>query len=297
MPGGDAEFDGGSIAGWVVKAARQAAFRSQEVTAVTDTVWTHVPRITPSSVGDLECARKYHTLRVEKKWPSRPPLENVAFGTAVHDVLRQLYMTRNGGILDLTNVEAMARSSVYRARYPRDVDRQRALAKVMEAVCMYVTNDDEEDIAATLDLERMTEFPFRHCGQDIYMVSAKIDRTLVRPSAPSRLVARDYKLTAQRIDLREAFILLWSAKQMRPGYESYAIEYDWIDAEERQVRRDVVEGYELKGQHTIIRDAALRILSADDHPPSPGDACTFCPLRQNCQGLDAVELAEGEDIF
>lgn len=264
---------------------------------MTDTVWTHIPRITPSSVGDLECARKYYTLRVLKQWPSRPPLENVAFGVAVHDVLRQVYTTRRGSVLDLANVEAMARSAVYKARYPRDVDRARALVKVVDAVCMYTANDDEEDVAATLDLERMTEFPFRHGGQDIYMVSAKIDRTLVRPSAPSRLVARDYKMTAQRIDLREAFILLWSAKQMRPGYAEYAIEYDWIDAEDRQVRRDVVEGYELRGQHAIIRDAALRILDGDDHLPSPGDACTFCPLRQNCQGLDAVELAEGEDVF
>ena len=277
--------------------ARQVSFRSLEEITMTDTIRTHVPRITPSSVGDLECARKYHTLRVLKQWPSRPPLENVAFGVAVHDVLRQVYTTRRGSVLDLTNVEAMARSAVYKARYPRDVDRARALVKVVEAVCMYVTNDDEEDVSATLDLERMTEFPFRHGGQDIYMVSAKIDRTLVRPSALSRLVARDYKLTAQRIDLREAFILLWSTKQMRPGYTEYAIEYDWIDAEDRQVRRDVVEGYELRGQHSIIRDAALRILSSDDHLPSPGDACTFCPLRQNCQGLDAVELAEGEDVF
>ena len=108
----------------------------------------------------------------------------------MHDVLRQVYTTRRGSVLDLTNVEAMARSAVYKARYPRDVDRAHALVKVVEAVCIYVTNDDEEDIAATLDLERMTEFPFRHGGQDIYMVSAKIDRTLVRPSAPSRLVAR-----------------------------------------------------------------------------------------------------------
>jgi len=277
--------------------ARQASLCSLEKITVTDTVWTHVARITPSSVGDLECARKYHTLRVLKQWPSRPPLENVAFGTAVHDVLRQLYLTRQGGILDTTNIGAMARSAVYKARYPRDVDRQRALGKVIEAVTMYAANDDEEDIAATLDLERMTEFPFRHGGRDAYMVSAKIDRTLVRPSEPSRLIARDYKLTAQRIDLREAFIMLWSAKQMRPGYEEYAIEYDWIDAEDRQVRRDVVEGHELRGQHTLIRDAALRILDGNDHPPSPGDACTFCPLRQSCQGLDAVELAEGEDVF
>lgn len=261
-----------------------------------DKVWTVVPRITPSSANDLECPKKYKTLRIDKNWPMREPMDSVAHGIAVHDVLRQVYATRVGGQPNLAHVEALTRTAVYRGRYSDRQDRQEAVQRVIAAVCGYVGCDDAEDVEGTIDLERQSEFVYQHQGKPLFMVSAKLDRTLVRASQPTRLVNRDYKTTRPRIDLREAFVALWVAKKQYPGYSSYALELDWID-EDNRVRRDVIEGHELRGQHAVMTELALNVLMAQEWPAIPGDTCTYCPLRSQCQGLPVEELAEGEDVF
>ena len=59
-----------------------------------DTIQTSLPHLTPSSLNDLECPKKYETLQIRKQWQSREPTAAVANGTAIHAVLRELYHNR-----------------------------------------------------------------------------------------------------------------------------------------------------------------------------------------------------------
>ena len=261
-----------------------------------DIIQTDLPRITPSSVGDLECSKKYWKLRVQKEWPKREPLEAVAHGNAVHKVLRQVYLRRANSEPDMRNLRALAEGAVGGERYPEGYDHSRAVKRVIDAVGGFVNSDDYEDVDGTIALERQVEFPFIRHGEPLYLVSATLDRILVRASRPTQLVVRDYKTTAQRINLQEAFIILWVAKRAYPDFESYALEYDWLD-EENRVKRDTIPGTQLRGQHRIITEAAVRVLTATEHHAEPGACCTYCPLRVECQRLDPVEIEEGEEIF
>ena len=52
------------------------------------------PRISPTSVSDLKCAKRFQILRVLKQYPERDPLSWASFGTAFHDIIGRIYNPR-----------------------------------------------------------------------------------------------------------------------------------------------------------------------------------------------------------
>lgn len=262
-----------------------------------DTVWTTLPRLTPSSCGDLDCSRKYTELRIKKHWPKgRQMPASVPRGTAIHDALRVLHAARWEGNLPMGDLDAIARRAVYSARFGSNADRDRETHLVADAVRLFCDNQDPEDISAIIALETQIEFDYRYKGEGLACICSTIDRALVRPDDPTRLVVQDYKTTSQRIDLRECFLVLWCARQKWPAYKSYALELIWIDLEERQVTVDVIEGKHVKGQIRLLTDALIRVLHTDP-VPEPGQSCVFCPFRTPCQGLPGVNLGEDAEVF
>lgn len=87
-----------------------------------------------------------------------------------------------------------------------------------------------------------------------------------------------------------------AAKHAYPGYDSYAMEVDWI-AGDGSVSTDTVEGRELRGLHPIIFNAAVRVIHEKRWDACPSERCTYCHLRSQCQQLPAVEMGENDEIF
>jgi hypothetical protein len=262
-----------------------------------DSRQTNLPLLTVSSVGDLlGCSKKYHELRVLKRWPKgRKVPSSVPRGSAWHEALRALHAARWEGKLPLADVEAFAQTAVHAARYDREIDKSYEVKRVVEMVKLFCDNQDEEDIAAIIALETQVEFDYKFKGQRLVRIAATIDRALIRPESPSILVVQDYKSTRQQVNLAECFILMWSASKKWPGYE-YILELIWVNAEEEQVVIDVVRADVVRNQHKLITTALLKRLTVAPQAES-GPACTFCPLRDGCQGLPAVDLAEDEVPF
>jgi len=261
-----------------------------------DTHWTDLPKLTVSSIADTSCALKFQRLRIDKTgWGLKregPPV-TVPRGKAVHDALLFLHQNRWEDQVPMHKVNTLAQQAVQAARYERGVDKDGEVKRVVEAVRLFCDNQDAEDVLSIQALETQIEFDYKYKGRKLVRMSATIDRVLVRPTMPRRLVVQDYKTTRQKIDLRECFLLLYCARQKWTEYDEYVLEMIWIDVEEHQVLMDVIEARHVSGQLGLITAALLRIL--DNEPiPEPGPQCTFCPMREGCQGLDAVDLDDDE---
>ena len=261
----------------------------------TDTVQTAAPRLTPSSVNDLLCPAKYKLLRIDRLWKKRDPLIPVAHGNSVHQVLNWVYSARVGGEVDLSNLEAQARGAVMSNWYPRGIDVEEQVSRVMAAVRGFVAADDYEDIQGILlgGLEKGGEFPLRlDDGRVLCVLSAVLDCILVRESQADTLVVRERKTTAQRIDLKECYIQMRIARKMYPQYPNIVIEFDWLD-EDCRVIRDTVTARMVRGQHQIVLGMAYRVLTATEFVAVPGETqCRFCSEREKCQQLPADEISE-----
>ncbi len=266
-----------------------------------DSRWTGLPLLTPSSVSDLIlCGKKYDTLRVRKLWPKNRPAPPVTVprGSAWHETLRALHAARwtdADGVcqIPIKDVEAFAASAVYAARYERDVDREAEIAIVSAMTLLLVDNTDPEDLQAIIALETQSEFDYNYMGEPLVRIAGTIDRVLIRD--PGVLVIQDFKSTRQTINLAECFLLIWIAARKWPGYK-YVLELIWVDFEDGQVSVDYVTQDMVRSQHKILTSALLK-RKAEVPIADPGPACTFCPIRESCMGLDSVDLAEDEVPF
>ena len=259
-------------------------------------IHTAVPRITISSVSDLACIKKFVTLRVQKQWPPREPVDAIAHGTAVHEILRDLYSyNRHGDSLDLAHIDAITRRAVYKGRYSEACDRDIAIARAKIAAMAFVESDDGDDIEGTKRCEELIEFEVGENGQALYLVSATLDRVIVRQSEPDLLVVRDYKTGKAGVDLRQALIQLWAAKQRYKGFARYKLEVDSLNDDDR-IEREVIWGKDLIGQKAVLHQLAKRVLSASMYIAEPGPQCTYCPLRPTCDVAESVEFDIDEDL-
>lgn len=255
---------------------------SPDIARVSD-----LPRITPSSLSDLDCGRRYFTLRILKQWPRRPMVSAVAFGIAVHDSARLAYQNRVGDKPCLDHIGAWARTAVWRGRWPEGVDRNAETDRVIAAVCAFVANDasDPEAVEGILDLELSVEHPIPHQGKNIGLFSCKLDQTLVRVSEPNKLIVREIKTgaVAPRIDLRECYIQLSLAKRLYKGrgFDRFAIEFLFLD-EDARVCQTTVEDRDLKGLHAVVMQAAVTRLTDTEHKPTSCEGCCYCPIRNSC---------------
>jgi hypothetical protein len=270
---------------------------------MTDRIWTDLPRLTPSSVSDLECPKKFKHLRMGDGsfWGSnnRGITNYSARGSAAHEVLRQIYRTRRGDQVNMDNIEALAKIAVWRGKVGENTDREDETQHVIAAVRAVVDADTEEEIAGTISVERPIEFDYNHDGQPLMTVSSKIDRLLVRPDDATTLRLRDYKFTGRpKILLPEAFIYLWTAKTAfrGHGYDRYVIEYEFVNAD-NQVTRETVTGADVRGQFALVTEAAVRVIRGNEFPAVVGEACTYCPLRSTCQALLTESGHTGDEVF
>lgn len=254
---------------------------------------SQLARVTPSSIGDLECSYRHYQLRVKKAWPKRPMIATVARGVAVHEVLRLAYHHRVGDQPCVDHLEAWARVATWRGRWPEGTDKGAETQKVIAVVCALIGNDadDPEAVEGIIDLELQLEHPLVHEGEAIGLWSCKLDQVLYRKSEPTTLVVREFKTTTPRIDLRECYLQLSLAKRKyaHRGFEHYRIEFLWV-GEDNRVTMEIVRDTDLKGVHAVVREAAIRVLTDQEHRTTTGEGCIFCPLRDTCPS----QKAEGE---
>ncbi len=253
-----------------------------------------LPILSPSSIADLNCGKRYHTLRVLNLWPPKTAISAVARGSAFHGLMNSLYANRFEGQVDTRDIPALAREAVQRQMWPVGTVIAEETARVEKLARTYLQSEDLEDITATISTETTIEFVYRHCGKPLASIKATLDRVLVRPEQPEILVIKEYKTTAQRVKFREALILLWCAKTRWPGFK-YVLEYEWIDSE-GSVERTTVTTDMVQGQLKLLVHSLLRVLSSPP-VPEPGAKCQWCHLRPECQELGAVSLGVDENPF
>lgn len=246
-----------------------------------------LPKITPSNVSSLDCALRFKTLYIDRRWPRRDATNPATeFGTAFHEVMRHIFDPRQPNIPNMEPLDAWVRAAFLARRFP-DINYQEAeMARCTHMIRGYVAADS--DAEATIDIERQAEFPITWKGQPLFLLCAKFDRVIVRPDNPHRLVIRDYKTTMRRLNMEAAFITLWAAKLLYTGYTQYALELDWIDGITGAVERDVVEGSQLKGMHQVVMEKAVRVLTATEWPAQAGEVCQYCPHKDTCQPQNAA---------
>lgn len=257
---------------------------------------TPLPRITPSSVSDLQCAKKFHTLRVLNQWPSSTPNTSALYGTALHAVLRDVYDSKNGPAPNMKSLDVYARQAFFAIDYSNRQHREEDIARCIKMVRSYVSQDSQEDIAGTIAVEAVGTFTVNHKGAPLFDLFAKLDRVIVRNRQNQCLIVRDYKTGKPRIDLNAACVQLWVAKLMYPGYASYELEIDWI-GNKGIPKRDFIQTKDVQKVAGLINVRTLAIRFGAEHPAEPGDHCTYCPLRSECQGRKEVSLVEVLDQF
>lgn len=253
-------------------------------------------RVTPSNINDLDCPKKFHVLRELGQWPTQANNQGAKFGLAFHQVIRDVYDPKNGAPPNLEHLEFYVKRAFVAVRYSNPTARQEDMDRCIKMACTYVANDDEEDIRGTIAVERFGSFTLHHNNKPLCIISARLDRVIVRANDLDQLVIRDCKTSRPWVDLKGAFIQLWVTKHLFPKHDRYVLEYDWIDAEGR-VERDVITSADLKGVRFLTTSQVLAYASRADYPAEPGELCTLCPLRTECQPQQIVSLEEAQGLF
>lgn len=254
-----------------------------------EVVRTNVPRVTVSSVVDLlACPKKFNHDRVSRDWGNEEPSDNVERGKALHSVMRELYSRRIDGEVPLDYLDAIVDRALKKGRFSVDADKEAEKRRVSSMSRTLVESDDFEDINGTVAVEISIEYDLYCNGRPLVKISARLDRVLVRASEPRVLVVRDYKSGRIKIDLSEVYIILRAAKHKWRDYDRYLLEMDGFD-EDGRVVRETVDYEECRDQHDYFRTRAVEVLSRGydygDWPASPGERCTYCRIRKDCQGL------------
>ena len=255
-----------------------------------------IPTITPTSVNDLICAKKFWTLRVLKQWPPRPPLSFGAFGTAVHAILKEVYDPRNAPLPSLEDLDVWTREAFFRQRYSDEQCRELDMDRAKRMVGGYVYQADGAETVGTIATERLLERPIFHDGKPLFVLSGVVDRMIVLPDDPDTLILLDLKTGRPKVDLWQACVLLALAKLTMPQYKKYVLFYDWLD-EGGRVDRDGINTADVKGVWPRIMRRAVEVLTADEHLAEPTDYCTYCPLRADCQPTAGTTIEEVADLF
>ena len=116
------------------------------------------PKITPTSVLDLACPKKFWTLRVLNQWPEREPNSWGAFGEVLHTTLKLVYEPKNPNRPDIANLDLYVRKAFDKHRY---ADKRAAVvdaARVKSMIRGYVAAEDDEDhqdARGTIAVERL----------------------------------------------------------------------------------------------------------------------------------------------
>lgn len=255
-----------------------------------------LPILSPTTVPDTICQKKFWTLRVLKRWPPRPPLSFSGFGKAFHAIMKGVYDPQDAPLPNMRDLDGLAKTAFWSTRYTDPAAREEDKARCIRMVRGYVEQDDELDALGTIAVEELGEFDFDRDGGILFRLSARPDRLIVRTDEPAHLYVRDYKTSRPKIDLEEAAISLWVAKLLYPDFKQYTMQFDWVD-EGGRVDRDTIETCDVRGVLPRVMRRFLRILDSPDHPAEPGEACFFCALKPTCQPQQGQALDLSVDVF
>lgn len=261
--------------------------------------FTHLPRITVSSLQDISCSKRFRATRIERTaWADREPMPVIVpRSSAWHEVLHMIHLYRvEDGTLPLRDLDLFVRQAVLHARYERDADRKAEMDTVRAMTMLFLDSQDEEDVRAIFALEAPAEFDFHWRGAPMARMSARLDRLLVRADNSKHLVLQDFKSGARKISLSEAFLQLWCSKVTWPDFESFSLENIWVDLEDGTVDVDVITTDMVSGQQRYLIGAAERAIRGEPVAEA-GPWCTFCNIRKKCQAFATVRLEEGELVF
>ncbi len=260
-----------------------------------------LPKITPTGVLDLACPAKFWTLRVLKQWPPRQTNSYGAFGDALHTTLRHVYDVTNPNRPDLANLDAYIFKAMKKHRYADENAKAADSARISQMVRGYVAaedNDEHTDAKGTIAVERLFEHTVTYRDKPLFVLSARLDRLIVRPDEPQTLIVRDYKTGGSPVPLESSFCQLWAAKlKYGERFANYRLEIDHIDSDGR-IDRDIVETTTFKGIRRWIVERTIAVLTAAEQPEQPSeDACTWCVLAPGCQAVRGVTARLEDDIF
>lgn len=259
-----------------------------------------LPTLSPSKAGDLVCPKLFHTRHMTQSLPPESWSPHLAYGTAVHDALRDLYNPVNLTPPAERDVEIIVRKAFVRQQYPADAAEMREgdILRALRTVTNYRAND--ADIANTVAVERFEQSILGREKETPITLSVRFDRLIRRPETPGRIHIVDYKTGKPgTTDLDGATIALAVARAVIPGQYGDGAEavlhFDFL-SEEGCVHRETVMVAQVKANWKDLWGSALRIYYGGDHPAQPGPQCQFCPLRPQCQPGTAV-VADADTLF
>ncbi len=260
-----------------------------------------LPKITPTSVLDLACPAKFWTLRVLKQWPPRQPNSFGAFGKALHSVLRDVYDPSSPARPDTANLDMYIDNAMREHRYADKAAEAADTRRISQMVRGYVAAEDDEDHAdalGTISVERLLEHKIIYQGTPLFVLSARLDRLIVRPDEPNVLIIRDYKTGNSPVPLESSFCQLWAAKlKFGKRFDSFRLEIDQVDNDGR-IERRVVEPCQCRGVHRWIMERAAAVLTATEHAEEPSQqACTWCCRANDCPAVQGGTARLEDDPF
>ena len=176
--------------------------------------------------------------------------------------------------MNLANLGALSRTAVYKGRYPKGFDRERAVQRARRPSAA-TPGPGPRGVVGTIKCEDQIEFPFSWEGRPLCMISATLDRVLVRPDQPNAPrgegVQDDQAEDRPTGNIRCALCgppRLPGLRDLRHG--------DRLDAEDGTVSTDTIEGRELRGLHPVIFQAAVKVIHEKQWDACPSERCTFC---------------------
>jgi hypothetical protein len=246
--------------------------------------------ISPSTIAWLlGCYHKFDRLAVQRQYPSvkgNQPFLN--FGSAIHDVLARLY-TQPQGPHHLDDFYLHLRGAFARQPYPDEASRQHDIERADRLIRAYLNQMDDEP-CTILGVERSANFPVKNGETVIYRVAARHDLLLVRTFEPNTLIVRDWKVSgaSKSLTVEQQWINLVAARWAFPQYSTLILEIDSLN-DDTGCNRVIYKAADLKGVHRRVTERVLEYLRDQEHKPTPGQECQWCPLQDQCVGMSGMD--------
>jgi hypothetical protein len=253
------------------------------------------PNLTPTRVPALICLKRYHDEHVLKRLPLQPFSRSLAYGSAVHETLKNALNPVGDVPPQDRHVAALARRAVCQQNYPDADARDADIARCIASTTAYLSQTGYTN--ETVGVEIFDDLPINNSTLHPLTLGARFDRLMVRPGEPRHLTIVDYKTGAPGyIDLKGACIMLAIASRRFKDYATFSVEYDFLDVT-GLASRQVVTLTEAKEAWPVLKTRALRVYNANQFPAEIGDHCAFCPFRPECWPADETDLDDLDDLF
>jgi putative RecB family exonuclease len=237
---------------------------------------SRVTFVSPSALERYRhCPRLYRFLYVDGLWRASRTGPAQAFGTSVHNALREFFRlpVRRRSLAAL--LEAYRRAWV-RDGYRSKEERERERARGADALRAWYQRADTQVVPHATELGLQATF-----GQIV--LKGRLDRVDADPGGG--LVVVDYKtgrrpVTQEAADADEALTIYASLAERRLGRPVTGLVLDYVVAGEQvhtarppEVLRERLDG---------VLQVAGRLRADQEFIPRPGPWCARCDLRSRC---------------